>query len=354
MKTVLFHQHGGPEVLEYAEFPTPEPKPGEALVRLRAAALNRVDVFVRVGWPGLKLDLPHIPGADGAGEVVALPPHTHPLSQWERGAERGVSVGDRVVINANLGCGNCEFCLAGKDNMCVDWHLLGETIRGTYAEYISLPVRQLYKLPDGFDYHQAAASALVYQTAWHSLVKRGGLQRGETVLVVGAGGGVNTASVQIAKLIGAQVIVVGSDAQKLKKAESIGADILIDRSKEENWSKSVFLATNKRGVDVVVDNVGTTFMHSLRALRKGGRLLTVGNSGGPKFEIDNRYMFAKHLSIIGSTMSTLEDFREVMNLIVGGKLKPVMDATFPLKDAATAQARLEKNENFGKITLDIG
>ena len=355
MQAVLFHQHGGPEVLEYTDFPSPEPKPGEALVRLRAAALNRVDIFVRAGWPGLKLDLPHIPGADGAGEVVAINlPHPHPLSRWERGAEGGVRVGDRVVINANLGCGHCEYCLAGKDNMCMDWHLLGETIRGTYAEYISLPVKQLYKLPDGFDLHQAAASALVYQTAWHSLVKRGGLQRGETVLVVGAGGGVNTASVQIGKLMGAQVIVVGSDAGKLAKAESLGADILIDRSKEENWSKSVFLATNKRGADVVVDNVGTTFMHSLRALRKGGRLLTVGNSGGPKFEIDNRYMFAKHLSIIGSTMSTLDDFREVMDLIVGGKLKPVMDSTFPLKDAAAAQARLEKNENFGKITLDIG
>jgi NADPH:quinone reductase-like Zn-dependent oxidoreductase len=180
------------------------------------------------------------------------------------------------------------------------------------------------------------------------------LGQGETVLVIGAGGGVNTASVQIAKWMGAQVIVIGSDARKLEMAESLGADILIDRSKDENWSKSVFLATNKRGVDVVVDNVGTTFMQSLRTLRKGGRLLTVGNSGGPKFEIDNRYMFAKHLSIIGSTMSTLDEFREVMDLIVGGKLKPVMDSTFPLKDAAAAQARLEKNENFGKITLDIG
>ena len=347
MKTVLFRQHGGPEVLEYTDFPAPDPKPGEALVRLRAAALNRVDVFVRIGWSGLKLDLPHIPGADGAGEVVAI---NSPLPVGEG---MGVRDGDRVVINANLGCGQCEYCLAGKDNMCVDWHLLGETIRGTYAEYIALPMRQLYKLPDDFDFHQAAASALVYQTAWHSLVKRGGLQRGETVLVVGAGGGVNTASVQIGKLMGAQVIVVGSDAGKLAKAESLGADILIDRSKEENWSKSVFLATNKRGVDVVVDNVGTTFMHSLRTLRKGGRLLTVGNSGGPKFEIDNRYMFAKHLSIIGSTMSTLDDFHEIMDLIVSGQLQPVMDKTFPLKDAAAAQERLEKNENFGKITLDI-
>ncbi|MFN8425152.1 MAG: zinc-binding dehydrogenase [Anaerolineales bacterium] len=266
---------------------------------------------------------------------------------------RELETGDSVVINANLGCGQCEFCLAGKDNMCLHWHLLGETVRGTYAEFICLPLKQLYKLPKGFDPHQAAASALVYQTAWHSLTTRGKIQSGETVLVVGAGGGVNTASVQIAKYLGAKVIVVGSNSKKLEMSESIGADVLIDRSKEEDWSKAVYLATNKRGVDAVVDNVGTTFMMSLRALRKGGRLLTVGNSGSPKFEIDNRYLFAKHLSILGSTMSNLAEFKEVMDLIVAGKLKPVMDKTFPLKDAALAQERLWKNENFGKITLDI-
>ena len=343
MKAVLFHQHGGPEVLEYTDFPTPKPKPGEALIRLRAAALNRMDVLVRNGWPGLKLDLPHINGADGAGEIVEI-----------NGATKDLEVGDRVVLNANLGCGSCEICLAGRDNLCSNWHLLGETIRGTYAEYVCVPVRQLYKLPNDFDFHQAAASALVYQTAWHSLVKRGNLQSGETVLIVGAGGGVNTASVQIAKWLGAQVVMVGSDAHKLAKAESIGADILIDRSKEADWSKAVYLATNKRGVDVVVDNVGTTFMQSLRALRKGGRLLTVGNSAGPKFEIDNRYIFAKHLSIIGSTMSTLADFKEVMDLIVTRKLKPILDTMYPLKDAAAAQIRLWQNKNFGKITLDIG
>lgn len=343
MKAVLFHQHGGPEVLEYADFPTPEPKPGEALIRLHAAALNRMDVMVRNGWPGLKLEMPHINGADGAGEVVAL----------NKGEGIGVRVGDHVVINANLGCGTCEFCLAGKDNMCREWHLLGETVRGTYAEYVAVPVKQLYRLPEDFDFHHAAAAALVYQTAWHSLVKRGNLQKEETVLVVGAGGGVNTASVQIAKSIGAQVVVVGSNAQKLEMAASIGADILIDRSKEEDWSKAAFLATNKRGVDVVVDNVGTTFMQSLRALRKGGRLLTVGNSGGPKFEIDNRYVFAKHLSLLGSTMSTLSDFKEVMDLIVAGKLKPAIDRMYPLEEAARAQERLWRNENFGKITLEI-
>ena len=348
MKTVLFHQHGGPEVLEYAEFPTPEPKPGEVLIRLRAAALNHMDVLVRNGWPGIKLELPHINGADGAGEVVALG------SPLLAGEGIGVRVGDHVVVNANLGCGKCDDCLSGWDNMCRNWHLLGETIRGTYAEFVSLPVRQLYKLPDDFDFHAAAAAALVYQTAWHSLITRGNLQAGETVVIVGAGGGVNTASVQIAKFSGARVIVVGSDADKLKLSESLGADVLIDRSKEEDWSKPVFLATGKRGADLVVDNVGTTFMLSLRALRKGGRLLTVGNSGGPKFEIDNRFIFAKHLSIIGSTMSHLKDFKTVMDLVVAGKLKPVLDKTFPLKDAAHAQERLWRGEQFGKITLDIG
>ncbi len=344
MKAVLFRQHGGPEVLEYTDFPTPEPKPGEALIRLRAAALNRMDVMVRNGWPGIRLELPHINGADGAGEIVAFGSET---------ATGILETGDHVVINANLGCGKCEFCLAGKDNMCREWHLLGETVRGTYAEYVALPIRQLYCLPKDFDLHQAAAAALVYQTAWHSLVRRGRLREGETVLIVGAGGGVNTASLQIAKYIGAQAVVVGSDSKKLALAESLGADILIDRSREEDWSKAVFLATNKHGVDVVVDNVGTTFMQSLRALRKGGRLLTVGNSGGPKFEIDNRYMFARHLSIIGSTMSPLNEFKEVMDLVVAGTLKPVIDRTYSLEDAARAQDRLWRNENFGKITLDI-
>jgi len=342
VKTTLFRQHGGPEVLEYTDFPTPEPKPGEALIRVRAAALNRMDVMVRNGWPGLKLELPHINGADGAGEIAGL---GDGVMQFK--------LGDRVAINANLGCGQCEFCLNGQDNMCRNWHLLGETVRGTYAEYICLPIRQLYKLPDDFDFHASAAAALVYQTAWHSMVKRGGVKAGETVAIVGAGGGVNTASIQIGKYLGARVVVIGSSAKKLAEAESIGADVLIDRSQQEDWSRPISLTTEKRGVDVIVDNVGTTFPLSLRVLRKGGRLLTVGNSGGPRFEIDNRYVFAKHISIIGSTMSTLADFAEVMDLVVAGKLKPILDETFALKDAAVAQERLWQGEHFGKITLDI-
>jgi NADPH:quinone reductase-like Zn-dependent oxidoreductase len=342
VKAILLHTHGGLEALEYAEIPTPEPGPGEALVRLRAAALNALDLWVRKGWPGLKLQYPHIPGADGAGEVAALGPG---VTGWTEG--------ERVVINSNLGCGECEFCLAGLDNRCRSWELLGETRPGTYAEYVRVPARNLYPIPEGFDYFAAAAAALVFHTAWHSLVTRGGLRPGETVLVVGASGGVNTASIQIAKLAGGTVYVVGANAEKLALAESLGADYLVDRSQEPDWSKPVFRMTGKRGVDIVVDNVGTTYPLSFRAARKGGRILTVGNTGGPAVEIDNRYIFGKHLSLIGSTMGTLTEFKTVMDLVFAGRLRPVLDRTFPLAQAREAQDRLERGEQLGKITLAI-
>jgi NADPH:quinone reductase-like Zn-dependent oxidoreductase len=342
MKAVYLEQHGGPEVLQYSDYPTPSPGPGEVMVRLEAAALNRLDLWVRNGWPGIKLEYPFIPGADGAGTVAAL----------GEGVS-GFQVGERVVVNANIGCGTCEFCRAGNENRCVQWGLLGETRRGTYAEYVVVPDRNVLPVPDGFDFHAAAAAGLVYHTAWHSLITRGNLRPGETVLVVGASGGVNTASIQIAKMTGARVLVVGSSRGKLVLAESLGADVLIDRSEDENWSKAVYKLTDKRGVDVVVDNVGTTFYHSFRAARTGGRILTVGNSGGAKFEIDNRYIFGKHLSLIGSSMGTLRDFRTVMGLVFDGKLKPVIDKTFPLEEAQAAQERLEAGEQLGKITLQI-
>jgi NADPH:quinone reductase-like Zn-dependent oxidoreductase len=237
--------------------------------------------------------------------------------------------------------------------MCATWELLGETVRGTYAEFVTIPTRQIYPLPKGFDPHIAAGAALVYHTAWHSLITRGRLKPGETVLVVGASGGVNTASIQIAKLSGAIVYVVGSSADKLSLAEALGADHLIDRSKEENWSKIIYKLTDRRGVDVVVDNVGTTFPLSFRAARKGGRILTVGNTGGAKFEIDNRFIFGKHLTLIGSTMGTQSDFSAVMDLVFSGKLKVALDKSYPLKDARTAQERLEKGRQMGKITLSI-
>jgi NADPH:quinone reductase-like Zn-dependent oxidoreductase len=342
MKAIVFHQHGGTEVLEYTEIPTPEPGWGEVLVRLHAAGLNRLDLWVLEGWPGIKISYPHIPGADGAGEVAALGPQ---VTGW--------AVGDRVVIDANIGCGHCAYCLGGYDNRCENWQLLGETRPGTFAEYIVVPARQLYPLPEGFDPHIAAGAALVYHTAWHSLIERGKLRPGESVLVVGASGGVNTACIDIAKLTGATVYVVGSNREKLALAEKLGADGLIDRSAEPDWSKSVYSLTARRGVDVVVDNVGTTYYHSFRSARKGGRILTVGNTGGPKFEFDNRYLFAKHLSLIGSTMGTLNDFAAVMKLIFAGKLHPPLDRIYPLSEAREAYERMEQGEQLGKITLDI-
>jgi NADPH2:quinone reductase len=342
MEAVLFHQHGGPEVLEHTTFPTPEPDWCEVLVKLKSAALNRLDIWVRNGWPGIKLEYPHIPGADGAGVVAVIGPG---VTNW--------AVGDKVVINANLGCGKCSYCVAGFDNRCREWNMLGETVRGTYAEYITVPECNLHRLPNDFDFHVAAAAGLVFHTAWHSLITRGELRAGETVLIVGASGGVNNACIQVAKYAGAHVYVVGSNQEKLRLAESVGADVLIDRSKDENWSKSVYSLTGKRGVDVVVDNVGTTFPMSFRAAARGGRILTVGNTGGPKIEIDNRYIFGKHLTVIGSTMGTRSDFAAVMNLILAGELKPAIDRTYPLSEARAAQERLERGDQLGKITLEV-
>lgn len=342
MKAVIFEKHGGPEVLQYTDFSVPQPGAGQVLVRLKAAALNRLDLWVRNGWPGIKLAYPHIPGADGAGEIAEVGAG---VSAW--------MAGDRVVINPNLGCGRCAACLAGWDNRCQNWNLLGETVRGTYAEYVVVPAANVYSLPSHVNEHTAAAGALVYLTAWHSLITRAGLRAGECVLVVGASGGVNTASIQIARLAGARVIVVGAGPEKLALADALGADVLIDRQKDENWSKAVFAATDKRGADVVVDNVSTTYGQSFRSAAKGGRILTVGNSGGAKFEIDNRFIFGKHLSIIGSTMGTRADFAAVMDLIFAGRLKPVIDRTFSLAEAAAAQSRLENGVQMGKITLAI-
>src|SRR5574341_55866 len=345
MKAAFFRAHGGPEVMEYGDLPAPQPGAGEVLVQIKAAALNRVDKWVRDGWPGLKLDLPHIPGSDGAGVVAEVGPGRPQASPLQPG--------DRVVINTSVGCGACDFCAAGQDNLCSQWHLLGETTRGTDAEYVAVPERQLLRLRDDFPFEQAAAAALVFQTAWHSLVTRGQLRAGETVLVVGAGGGVNTASIQIAKLAGCAVYVVGSDAGKCARAQALGADVTIDRS-QDDWGKKVYQLTNKRGVDVVVDNVGAaTMMTSLRCARKGGRILTVGNTAGAKFEVDNRYMFGKHLSLIGSTMSTRADFAAVMGLVFAGKLKPLIDAVFPLSDIRAAHERMERGEVFGKIVLSL-
>ncbi len=344
MKGVFYRTHGGSEVLEYGELPDPRPGPGEVLVQLAYVSLNRVDLLTRSGWPGIKLELPHVPGCDGAGRIIEL---GEGVTQF--------SVGDPVVIYPNLSDGVCEACRAGLDNQCREWRLLGEHVWGTFRERVVLPQQNVLKTPPDFPPRAAAAAALVYLTAWHSLLSRGRVRPGEVVLVVGASGGVNTACIQIAKLAGASVFVIGSNREKLAVAESLGADLLIDRSQEADWSKAAYLAQGRRGVDLVVDNVGApTLTHSLRAARKGGRILTVGNSGGPQIALDNRLIFGKHLSILGSTMGTRTEFATVMGLVFQGRLSPVLDREFPLAEAAAAFARMEAGEQQGKITLAVG
>ena len=341
MNAVFFREHGGE--IQYGDLPEPISGPDEVLVRLEAVSLNRMDLIAWEGWPGLDLEMPHVPGADGAGNIVKVGSQ---IIQF--------AVGDRVVINPNVFCGECEFCLAGQENLCASWRLLGEHVPGTFRELIALPERFLLKMPQEFDSAQAAAAALVTLTAWHSLITRGQLKPGESVLVIGASGGVNSASIQIAKYVGATVLVVGSNADKLSVAEAARADVLIDRSQDENWSKTAYMAGGRRGVDIVVDNVGAeTMALSLRAVRKGGRILTVGNTSGGKFELDNRYLFGKHLSIIGSTMGTSKEFENVMGLVFEGKLKPVMDRQYPLRDAAMAFEHMKAGNQMGKITLTI-
>ncbi len=343
MKAVLLHQHGPVENLQFVtDHPTPEPGPSQVRVKIMASALNRLDIWVRDGWPGLKLPMPHILGSDGAGLVDALGPN---VTRWQ--------IGQRVSIApGTVDCEGCEWCDKGMENLCDQYHILGETTGGTYCEYIVVKERDLLPLPDHMSFEEGAAAGLVFVTAWHSLIVRGNLRPGESVLIIGAGGGVNTASIQIAKLVGCEVYVVGSSDEKLARAKELGADHLINRTTDENWGKAIFKMTNRRGVDVVVDNVGApTMMMSIRAARKGGRVITVGNTGGPIFQFDNRYLFFRSVNLIGSTMGTFADYRDVMALIAKGKLKPVVGPTFALEDITTAHRKMEADDFFGKIIL---
>lgn len=343
MRAVILDKHGPADVLRVVDhWPMPEPGPGEVRLRVRAVALNRLDLWVRDGWPGIKLPLPHILGADAAGDVDKLGPGV-----------TGLEVGQRVVVNPGVGCGQCDACRSGVQNLCPKFGILGEHMPGTSAEYIVVPARNVLALPEHVSYTDAAAAALIFLTAWHSLITRGGLRAGESVLVVGAGGGVNTASIQIAKLAGATVIVVGSSQARLDAARALGADVLVDRS-QGDWSKAVFTLTERRGVDVVVDNVGAdTLFQSIRSVKRGGRILIVGNSSGPKTEIDLRYIFDKHISLIGSTMAPHADFVTVMRLIFAGKLHPVVGAVYPLERVIDAYRALEAGSIAGKIVLEV-
>ncbi len=341
MKALIFHQHGDLGQVTVGNIPGPDIGPNEVLLHVQAAALNRLDLWVLGGWPGLNLKLPHVMGSDGAGLVAQVGANV-----------RNVAVGDRVAVNPTVSCGQCAYCRSGRDNMCDRFAILGEHMDGFAAEFTAVPAKNLVPLPDHVPFAAAAAASLVYVTAWHSLITVGGLQAGESVLIVGAGGGVNTAAIQIAKLAGAgPIYVVGSSTAKLAQAQELGADVLINRH-EEDWGKAVFKATNRQGVDVVVDNVGAaTFFQSLRSLKKGGRLLTVGNTSGPKFELDNRLIFARHLRILGSTMGPHSDYEKVMGLVFNGRLQPVIDTIYQLDDGIAALQQLQDGDVAGKLVL---
>jgi len=343
MRAAVLTGHGGAEVVEYVEdLPVPEPGAGEARIKIAAAALNRLDLWVRTGWRGLELDFPHVVCADGAGVIDAVGEGV-----------TGFAPGDRVCIDPTIVRPDDPALYSGLENQ-TQIAILGEHHSGTAAEYIVLPGRNLMKMPDGFDFGEAAAVGLVGVTAWHSLITRGELKAGESVLIVGAGGGVNSISIQIAKLAGATVYVVGSDAEKCRQAEAIGADMTINREEEPQWSRSLYKLTNRRGVDVVVDNVGgATLGQSMRACRIGGRILIVGGTSGYGFELNLAQLFTRHISLIGSTMGPHRDYVAFMKQVFAGRIKAVIGARLPLSEARPAQGILERNEVFGKVVLEL-
>ena len=343
MRAAVLTGHGGPETVQYIEdLPAPEPGPGQARIQIKAAALNRLDLWVRAGWKGLALEFPHVICADGAGVIDAL---GDGVTQ--------VAVGDHVCINPTIVRPDDPALHTGLENQS-RIAILGEHHSGTAAEAIVLPQRNLMRMPDEFDFGEAAAVGLVGVTAWHSLITRGGLRAGESVLIVGAGGGVNSISIQIAKLAGATVYVVGSNAERCRQAEAIGADVTINREEEAQWSRALYKLTNRRGVDVVVDNVGGASLgQSMRACRIGGRILIVGGTSGYSYELNLAQLFSRHISLIGSTMGPHRDYTAFMEQVFAGRIEPVIGARLPLREARRAQEMLAINEVFGKVLLEV-
>lgn len=345
MRAALFRRHGGPEVMEVAEIPTPTPGPGEVQIRVKAAALNHIDLWLRRGLPSLKVELPHVSGGDACGSVSAL-----------GAGVRGVSEGDRVVINPGLTCGRCRECLGGRDNLCAEFRMLGEHTDGAEGEYVVVPAANVVKVPRGAAHladTDLAAVPITFITVWQMLVEKARVRPGETVLVLGAGSGVGVAAIQIAKLFGARVIAAASTPRKLDLARTLGADDTIDYVAEELVSATKRL-TDRRGADVVVEHTGAaTFPKSVVACARGGRIVTCGATDGYEAPLNLRHVFWRHLSILGSTLAPKACLFEVIDRIAAGQLRPVVDRVLPLGDIQSAHRALEARETFGKIVLAI-
>ncbi|MEX2116178.1 MAG: zinc-binding dehydrogenase [Bacteroidota bacterium] len=341
MYCIRIHEHGGLDKLVLEEIPPPATGPSDVLIGVKATSLNHLDLWVRKGLPGVKFKLPIIPGVDASGVVVSI----------GQGVSH-VAVGDRVVVAQGISCGHCVHCLNGSDNLCKDYLLIGEHRDGADAEYLSVPGRNVLKLPSAVSFDQAAAGALVFLTAWQMLVDKARVQPGEDVLVVGAGSGVGSAAIQIAKLHGARVIATTSSEEKAAHAKLLGADEVIDYRKQ-NVPDEVRKLTAKRGVDVVFEHVGAAVWEDcIRSLVKGGRLVTCGATSGHEAKTDLRYVFYKQLQIFGSTMGKKGDLIKILRFFETGALKPVIDRCLPLKEVREAHRLLEEGKQFGKIVLN--
>ncbi len=342
MKALAIPHHGTLDDIQLMDLDPPSPGQGEVLVKTRAAFLNRLDLFVVAGLPGVDLEMPHVLGSDGAGEVVEV----------GSGVD-GFRAGDRVMLNPCIWCGKCEFCRQGEQSLCVRLGLKGEHAPGTFAEYFTASAASLALIPDGISFAQAAAFSLVHQTAWRLLISRGQLRPGEDVFIHGIGGGVATAALGIARLAGARVFVSSSDDAKLERARELGATFTWNYEKEDIAAQAS-AHTGRRGVDLVVDSVGEkTWLQSLKLVCKGGRVVTCGATTGPNPKTEIRLIFWKQISILGGTMSNVAEFNRVVHLLGEGRLRPVIDLALPLEQGKDALLRLSQGRQFGKIVLEV-
>ena len=340
MQAVRFSEHGDRDVIEYGEMPDPEPATDEVLVDVKAGALNHLDIWTRRGLPGIDLDMPHIPGSDAAGVVERV---GDDVTRFEPG--------DRVAVSAGVSCGTCEFCRDGEASLCVSFRILGEHLPGVHAEQAAVPADNLVPVPDGVPWEVAGSASLVFQTAWRMLHTRADIEAGESVLVLGASGGVGHAAVQIADHAGCEVIATASSEEKLSHAEACGADHVIDYEATD-LAEAVAAMTGKRGVDVVVDHVGAaTYPDSLQSLAKGGRLVTCGATTGPNPGAGLNRIFWNQLSVIGSTMATPGEVDDVLELVWDGTFEPRIRETLPMSEAARAHELIENREGFGKVVV---